>query len=139
MPAVLYGVTDEPPKAVLAAIVFVAVYRLVDIAALIRMWQVSRIDFYAAAYRAGSVLLLGILQGVLLAALASIFLLLAGRPSPTSRSSGDFRDRAAIPTAPGTRAWSRWSVSSRSGPKPRALHQCRDDFGGGFEGAAKIV
>jgi hypothetical protein len=58
------------PKAVLAAIVFAAVYRLVDVGALIRMWQVSRIDFFAAAIALVSVLLLGILQGVLLASIA---------------------------------------------------------------------
>jgi MFS superfamily sulfate permease-like transporter len=70
------------PKAVLAAIVCTAVYRLIDIAALIRMWRISRIDFYAAAIALVSVLLLGILQGILLAALASIFLLLARASQP---------------------------------------------------------
>lgn len=70
------------PKAVLAAIVFAAVYRLVDVRALLRMWKVSLIDFYAAAIALVSVLLLGILQGVLLAALASIFLLLARASQP---------------------------------------------------------
>ncbi|QQO37221.1 SulP family inorganic anion transporter [Bradyrhizobium diazoefficiens] len=70
------------PKAVLAAIVFAAVYRLVDVRALLRMWKVSQIDFYAAAIALVSVLLLGILQGVLLAALASIFLLLARASQP---------------------------------------------------------
>jgi MFS superfamily sulfate permease-like transporter len=40
------------------------------------MWRVSRLDFYAAAIALGAVLLLGILQGILLAALASILLLL---------------------------------------------------------------
>ena len=46
------------------------------------MWQVSRIDFYAAAIALISVLLLGILQGVLLASIASIFLLLARASQP---------------------------------------------------------
>jgi SulP family sulfate permease len=76
------GLLTNLPKAVLAAIVFAAVYRLVDIRALMRMWQVSRIDFYAAAIALVSVLLLGILQGVLLAAIASIFLLLARASQP---------------------------------------------------------
>src|SRR4029077_15008544 len=76
------GLLTNLPKAVLAAIVFAAVYKLVDIRALVRMWQISRIDFYAAAIALASVLLLGILQGVLLAALASIFLLLARASSP---------------------------------------------------------
>ena len=40
------------------------------------MLRVSRLDFYAAAIALVAVLLLGILQGILLAALASILLLL---------------------------------------------------------------
>ncbi len=78
----LAGLLTNLPKAVLAAIVFTAVYKLVDVAALERMWRVSRIDFYAAAIALVSVLLLGILQGILLAALASIFLLLARASQP---------------------------------------------------------
>ncbi len=76
------GLLTNLPKAVLAAIVFAAVYRLVDIRALMRMWRVSRIDFCAAAIALVSVLLLGILQGVLLASIASIFLLLARASHP---------------------------------------------------------
>jgi high affinity sulfate transporter 1 len=76
------GLLTNLPKAVLAAIVFAAVYKLIDVAALIRMWQVSRIDFFAAVIALISVLLLGILQGVLLAAIASIFLLLARASHP---------------------------------------------------------
>ncbi|OAF11804.1 DNA repair protein [Bradyrhizobium centrolobii] len=76
------GLLTNLPKAVLAAIVFAAVYRLVDIRALLRMWQVSRLDFCAAAIALVSVLLLGILQGVLLASIASIFLLLARASQP---------------------------------------------------------
>lgn len=76
------GLLTNLPKAVLAAIVFAAVYGLVDIHALLRMWQVSRIDFYAAAIALVSVLMLGILQGVLLASIASIVLLLARASQP---------------------------------------------------------
>lgn len=103
------GLLTNLPKAVLAAIVFVAVYRLVDIAALRRMWQVSRIDFYAAAIALVSVLLLGILQGVLLAAIASVFLLLArasrpnvaflGRLPGTGRYSDSARHEGVEPLA----------------------------------------
>ena len=57
--------------------VLTAVYGLLDFPALLRMWRLSRLDFYAAAIALGAVLLLGILQGILLAALASILLLLA--------------------------------------------------------------
>jgi MFS superfamily sulfate permease-like transporter len=103
------GILTNLPKAVLAAIVFVAVYRLVDIAALLHMWKVSRIDFYAAAIALVSVLLLGILQGVLLAAIASIFLLLArasrpnvaflGRLPGTGRYSDSARHEGVQPLA----------------------------------------
>lgn len=78
----LTGLLTNLPKAVLAAIVFTAVYKLVDVPALVRMWRISRIDFFAAAIALVSVLLLGILQGILLAALASIFLLLARASQP---------------------------------------------------------
>jgi SulP family sulfate permease len=76
------GLLTNLPKAVLAAIVFAAVYRLVDVRALLRMWKVSRIDFLAATIALVAVLLLGILQGVLLASVASIFLLLARASRP---------------------------------------------------------
>jgi sulfate permease, SulP family len=78
----LTGLLTNLPKAVLGAIVFTAVYKLVDVAALVRMWRISRIDFYAAATALVSVLLLGILQGILLAAVASIFLLLVRASQP---------------------------------------------------------
>jgi MFS superfamily sulfate permease-like transporter len=67
---------DDLPKATLAAIVLVAVAGLIDTRALVYMWRTSRLDFYAAVTALGAVLVLGILQGVLLAAAASILLLL---------------------------------------------------------------
>ncbi|MBR0798805.1 SulP family inorganic anion transporter [Bradyrhizobium jicamae] len=94
------GLLTNLPKAVLAAIVFSAVYKLVDIPALARMWRISRIDFYAAAIALVSVLFLGILQGVLLAAVASIFLLLLRASQPNVAflgrlpGSGRYSDRA---------------------------------------------
>jgi sulfate permease, SulP family len=93
----LTGLLENLPKAVLAAVVLTAVAGLLDFPALMRMWRVSRIDFYAAMIALGGVLLLGILQGILLAALASIVMLLArvsyphvaflGRISGTNRYS----------------------------------------------------
>lgn len=78
----LTGLLENLPKAVLAAVVLTAILGLFDFRGLARMWRVSRIDFYAAAIAIAGVLLLGILQGILLAALASILLLLvrASRP-----------------------------------------------------------
>src|SRR4029453_16036473 len=72
----LTGLLENLPKAVLAAVVLTAVYGLIDFPALLRMWRISRLDFYAAAIALVAVLLLGILHGILLAALASILLLL---------------------------------------------------------------
>src|SRR5499426_787163 len=73
---------ENLPKAVLAAIVLTAILGLLDFPALLRMWHVSRLGFYAAIIALGAVLLLGILQGILLAALASILMLLARASSP---------------------------------------------------------
>jgi sulfate permease, SulP family len=78
----LTGLLENLPKAVLAAVVLNAIYGLLDFSALLRMWRVSRLDFFAAAIALAGVLLLGILQGILLAALASILLLLARVSSP---------------------------------------------------------
>jgi sulfate permease, SulP family len=70
------------PKAVLAAVVLTAVLGLIDVPALFRMWRISKLVFYAAAIALGGVLLLGILQGILLAALASVLMLLARASQP---------------------------------------------------------
>src|ERR1043166_8624796 len=71
----LTGLLDDLPKAVLAAVVLTAVYRLVDVPALLHMWRVSRLDFYAAAIALVAVLLLGILPGILPPGAASVLLL----------------------------------------------------------------
>jgi high affinity sulfate transporter 1 len=78
----LTGLLENLPKAVLAAVVLTAVYGLIDIPTLLRMSRVSRLDFLAATIALVGVLLLGILQGILLAALASILLMLARVSSP---------------------------------------------------------
>lgn len=72
----LTGVLEHLPKAVLAAVVMTAIAGLFDLPAIAHMWRVSRIDFYAAAAAFAGVLLLGILQGILLAAMASLLMLL---------------------------------------------------------------
>ena len=78
----LTGLLENLPKAVLAAVVFTAILGLFDFGGLLHMWRVSRIDFYAAITAIMGVLLLGILQGILLAALVSILLLLARASQP---------------------------------------------------------
>jgi SulP family sulfate permease len=78
----LTGFLQNLPKAVLAAVVFTAVAGLVDIRALSRMWRISKADFYAAIIALAAVLLLGILQGILLAAAASVLILLGRASQP---------------------------------------------------------
>jgi len=78
----LTGLLANLPKAVLAAVVVTAVIGLVDFPALVRMWRVSKIDFYAATIALGAVLFLGLLQGILLAATASVLMLLASASRP---------------------------------------------------------
>jgi SulP family sulfate permease len=70
------------PRAVLAAVVLTAVLGLLDVRTLRRLRQISRVDFYAATVALAAVLLLGILQGIVLATLVSILMLLvrASRP-----------------------------------------------------------
>jgi sulfate permease, SulP family len=78
----LTGLLENLPKTVLSGVVLTAISGLVDLPALIHMWRLSRQDFYAAVIAVGAVLLLGILEGILLAATASMLMLLvrASRP-----------------------------------------------------------
>ena len=78
----LTGLLENLPKAVLAAVVLTAVLGLLDFPALHHMWRASRADFSAATIALGAVLLLGILHGILLAALASVLMLLARASQP---------------------------------------------------------
>ena len=78
----LTGFLENLPKAVLAAVVLTAILGLFDFRSLLHMWRVSRLDFYAATIALAGVLLFGILHGILLAALASVLLLLARVSSP---------------------------------------------------------
>jgi len=70
------------PTVVLAAVVLVAVKGLIDLQALRHLWQVSRLEFRIAIVALAGVLLLGILKGVLVAAIASLLMLLAGAARP---------------------------------------------------------
>jgi high affinity sulfate transporter 1 len=78
----LTGLLANLPKAVLAAVVLLAVSGLIDVRALMHMWRVSRIDFLSALAALVGVLLLGVLQGILVAAMVSILLLLARSSAP---------------------------------------------------------
>jgi SulP family sulfate permease len=85
------------PDVVLAAIVLVAVKGLVDVAELRRTWRLSRLEFWIAAVAFVGVLLLGILKGVLLAAVASLLVLLHRAANPHV---------ARLGRVPGTSRWS---------------------------------
>ena len=78
----LTGLLHNLPNVVLAAIVLVAVKGLIDVPALHRLWRVSRFEFSIAIVACVGVLLLGILKGVMLAAVVSLLLLVgrAARP-----------------------------------------------------------
>jgi high affinity sulfate transporter 1 len=71
------------PMVVLAAIVLVAVKGLIDLKALRFLRAVSRTEFRIAMAALVGVLLFGILKGVLLAAIASLLLLIAGAATPS--------------------------------------------------------
>jgi MFS superfamily sulfate permease-like transporter len=70
------------PSVALAAIVLVAVRGLIDIHALQRLRRLSPREFKIAIVALVGVLLLGILKGVLFAAIVSLLLLLAGAARP---------------------------------------------------------
>jgi len=76
---VLFFLTDllrNLPQAVLAAVVIVAVSRFVKISDFRMLWRVSRMEFNVALVAFFGVLLLGILKGVTISAVASILFLL---------------------------------------------------------------
>jgi SulP family sulfate permease len=70
------GLFQSLPDAVLAAIVLMAVKGLIDLKELRYLWHASRIDFGAAGVALVGVLVLGILDGVLVAVLASVMMVL---------------------------------------------------------------
>lgn len=70
------GFFQTLPDAVLAAVVLIAVKGLIDIPELVHLWRVSRFDFAAAAVALAGVLLMGILDGVMVAVFASLVMVL---------------------------------------------------------------
>lgn len=78
----LTGLLHNLPQAILAAIVLVALKGLVDIEEMRHLWRISRIDFYAALVAFLGVLTLGILDGVILALIASLLMLLKRSATP---------------------------------------------------------
>ncbi len=79
------GFLKNLPKAVLAAIVLMAIKGLINFREIARLWRVSRVEFTVALIALVGVLLLGILKGVIVAAVASVAFL--GRIPGTRRFS----------------------------------------------------
>ncbi len=100
------------PKTVLAAIVLVAVSGLIKVREILRLRRVSRLEFRVAMVALLAVLVLGILKGILLAAVASVLLLL----HKTSRPHVAFLGRI-----PGTRRFSDRERNPENEPVPGAL------------------
>jgi MFS superfamily sulfate permease-like transporter len=78
----LTGLIANLPRAVLSAVVLLAVSGLIDIRMIVHMWRVSRVDFLHALVAFTGVMLLGILQGILLAALISVVVMLVQASAP---------------------------------------------------------
>jgi MFS superfamily sulfate permease-like transporter len=70
------GLFQSLPETVLAAIVLIAVKGLIDLRELRYLWHASRIDFGAAGVALVGVLAMGILDGVIVAVLASVVMVL---------------------------------------------------------------
>jgi len=78
----LTGFFRNLPGAVLAAVVLVAVKGLINIKEIRHLYQVNRLDFIATMVAFVAVLLLGILDGVIFAVIASIAMLLIKVSAP---------------------------------------------------------
>jgi len=78
----LTGLLHNLPQAVLAAVVLAAVAGLINVRELRHLFRVSRPDFAAAGVALVAVLLLGILNGVIFAVVASLLLLLMRTSTP---------------------------------------------------------
>jgi high affinity sulfate transporter 1 len=70
------GLFRNLPEAALAAIVLIAVKGLIDLQELRYLWHASRMDFAAAGVALAGVLFMGVLDGVLVAVLASVVMIL---------------------------------------------------------------
>lgn len=78
----LTGLLQNLPNVVLAAVVLFAVRGLIDLSALRRLREVSRLEFRISLVAFVGVLLLGILKGVLLASVASLLMLITAAARP---------------------------------------------------------
>jgi high affinity sulfate transporter 1 len=108
----LTGGLKNLPNVVLAAIVLVAVKGLVNIGEMKRLWRVSRYEFAVSMIAFAAVLLLGILDGVIVAVLASLTLLIGRVARPHV---------AVLGRIPGTRKFSDIERNPDNTPVPGVL------------------
>ena len=73
----LTGLFYNLPEPILAAIVLVAVRGLFDVSALRRLYRVSRSEFAVAMVALFGVLLFGMLEGILIAVVVALLMLIA--------------------------------------------------------------
>lgn len=78
----LTGMLKNLPYVILAAVLLVAISGLFDFKGLWRLWRVSRLEFGVAMIAMSGVIIFGILNGVVIAAIASIALLIRAVSDP---------------------------------------------------------
>jgi sulfate permease, SulP family len=78
----LTGLMGNLPAVTLAAILIVSITGLFDIKGLRHLWKVSKMEFSVAMIALAGVLFLGILKGVVIAAITSVILLLRSVARP---------------------------------------------------------
>ena len=108
----LTGGLKNLPNVVLAAIVLVAVKGLVNIGEMRRLWRVSRYEFAVSMIAFVAVLLLGILDGVIVAVIASLLMLIRRVAQPHVATLGRI---------PGTRQFSDMERNPDNTPVPGVL------------------
>lgn len=78
----LTGMLQNLPMVILASIVFVAIRGLLDLRELKHLFRVDKKEFTVAMIAFGGVIILGILKGVLLAAIVTLVLLIKAASNP---------------------------------------------------------
>ena len=84
------------PQATLAALVFVAVFGLIDVKALRELWRVSRRDFAIAAVTAGVGLTAGLLEAVAVGVVFTLLLVLSILDRPRVAPTAQHDDVAVV-------------------------------------------
>ncbi len=78
----LTGLLKNLPNVILASVVLVAIRGLVDVKEFVHLWKFHRLDFLIAIVAFTGVIVFGILEGVLIAAVMTLVLLIKSVSSP---------------------------------------------------------